>query len=122
MLQVDADLVGLAHALLEAAVEIHRRTGLAIVDHRPIVIELHAAQVVDAKPQTETVGAGLDRLARVVVVDRQQGVIRRSPLEGDAAIDALIASPAIARRRTAAATSRRWSCRRRRDPPDRRRS
>jgi hypothetical protein len=61
MLQVDADLVRRALALFEAAVEIHRRSRLAVVDHRAVIVELHAAQVVDAEPQAETVRAGFDR-------------------------------------------------------------
>ncbi len=44
----------------------------------------------DAEPQREAIRLGDQLLARIVVIDGEQHVIGRAPLEGDAAVDALI--------------------------------
>src|SRR3954468_20059028 len=47
MLEIDADLVGAQLTMFGSAVQVERRAGLPIVGHRSVVVELHAAQVVE---------------------------------------------------------------------------
>ncbi len=89
-LQIEADLIGLTQLGREAGVQIHRRAGLTKSTTVPFVVHLHVAQIVQSEPQREAVRFGDELLARIVVIEGEQQAIRRAPLEGDAAVDALI--------------------------------
>src|SRR5690606_17391564 len=89
-LEVGTDLIRLDVLVVYTSVQIHRRARLPEVDDGTVVVELQVAQVVFTEPERESVRFRRDLLARVVVVDREQDVVRRTPLECNATVDTLV--------------------------------